>query len=128
MISPMALNVQYLQTNLSLSHCSYLNVMLTVPEPRTKTGKIKDFWTCTRESNEGFEAWDVRLDNKVFFGRAGNIAVNAEMKDEILVRNSSLFTISYPEINRFEVKARSCPAVVDSYYLIKTSVSRRAYY
>ena len=27
----------------------------TVPEPRTKTGKIEDLWTCTRESNEGFE-------------------------------------------------------------------------
>lgn len=95
----------------------------TVPEPRTKTGKIEDLWTCTRESNEGFEAWDVRLDNKVLFQKAGNIAVNAEMKDEILVRNSSLFTISYPEINRFEVEAGSYPAVVDGYYLILKPLS-----
>jgi hypothetical protein len=95
----------------------------TVPEPRTKTGKIEDLWTCTRESNEGFEAWDVRLDNKVLFQKAGNIAVNAEMKDEILVRNSSLFTISYPETNRFEVEAGSYPAVVDGYYLILKPLS-----
>ena len=90
----------------------------TVPEPRTKTGKIEDLWTCAKDANEGFKAWEVRLDNRVLFKKAGSEEVNANLKDDILVRNSSLFNITIPQVNRFEADAGVYPAVVDGYYLI----------
>jgi hypothetical protein len=40
------------------------------------------------------------------------------LKEQILVRNSSLFNITLPEINRFEADPGVYPAVVDGYYLV----------
>jgi hypothetical protein len=90
----------------------------SVDEPRTKTGKIEDLWACAKDANEGFKAWEVTLDNRVLFMKAGNEEVNANLKDEILVRNSSLFNITMPQVNRYEANAGVYPAVVDGYYLI----------
>jgi hypothetical protein len=90
----------------------------SVDEPRTKTGKIEDLWACAKDANEGFKAWEVTLDKRVLFKKAGNEEVNANLKDEILVRNSSLFNITMPQVNRYEANAGVYPAVVDGYYLI----------
>jgi hypothetical protein len=65
----------------------------TVPEERTKSGKIEDLWACAREANEPFNTWAVALDGDVIFKKVGNEEVNAELKNEILIRNSSKFTL-----------------------------------
>jgi hypothetical protein len=90
----------------------------TVPEPRTKTGKIEDLWACAKDADEEFKAWEVRLDNRVLFKKSGNEEVNGHLIDNILVRNSSLFNITMPQVNRYEADAGVYPAVVDGYYLI----------
>jgi hypothetical protein len=90
----------------------------TVTEPRTKTGNIQDLWACAKDADEGLIAWEVSLDNRVLFKKAGNEEVNMHIKDKILVRNSSIFNITIPEVNRYEVDAGTYPAVVDGYYLI----------
>lgn len=90
----------------------------SVDEPRVKTGKIEDLWACGKDANEGFKAWEVSLDNRVLFKKAGNEEVNANLKDDILVRNSSLFNITIPQVNKYEANAGVYPAVVDGYYLI----------
>jgi len=90
----------------------------TVSEPRTKTGKIEDLWACARDADEGLIAWEVSLDNRVLFKKAGNEEVNIGLKDKILVRNSSIFNMTIPKVNRYEVDAGIYPAVVDGYYLI----------
>jgi len=90
----------------------------SVDEPRVKTGKIEDLWACAKDANEGFKAWEVSLDNRVLFMKAGNEQINANLKDQILVRNSSLFNITIPQVNRYEATAGVYPAVVDGYYLI----------
>ena len=89
----------------------------TVPEDRTKSGRIEDLWACAREADEPFDTWEVTLDNKVLFKNVGNEGVNSDLKDEILVRNSTRFIIEIPEVNSFEVPGGSYPAVVDGYYL-----------
>lgn len=90
----------------------------SVDEPRTKTGKIEDLWACAKDANEGFKAWEIRLDDRILFKKVGNQEVNANLKDQILVRNSSLFNITMPQVNRYEANAGVYPAVVDGYYLI----------
>jgi hypothetical protein len=90
----------------------------TVPEPRSKTAKIVDLWACAKDADEGFKGWEVRLDNRVLFKKAGNEEVNGHLIDNILVRNSSLFNITIPQVNRYEADAGVYPAVVDGYYLI----------
>ena len=89
----------------------------TVPEERTKSGKIEDLWACAREADEPFDTWEVLLDGQIIFKKVGSDEVNAELKDDILVRNSSKFTIVIPENNAYEIPAGSYPAVVDGYYL-----------
>jgi hypothetical protein len=89
----------------------------TVPEKRTKSGRIEDLWACAREADEPFDIWKVTLDNRVIFKNVAWLKVNADLKDEILVRNSSRFIIEIPKVNSFEVAAGSYPAVVDGYYL-----------
>jgi len=64
---------------------------------------------------EGLIAWEVSLD---LFKKAGNEEVNIDLKDKILVRNSSIFNMTIPKVNRYEVDAGIYPAVVDGYYLI----------
>jgi hypothetical protein len=44
--------------------------------------------------------------------------VNAELQDKILIRNSSMFILNIPEINRFEKPSGPTEAVEDGYYLI----------
>jgi hypothetical protein len=90
----------------------------TVPEPRSKTGKIEDLWACAKDADEEFKAWEVRLDNRVLYKKSGNEEVNGHLIDNILVRNSSLFNITMPQVNRYEADAGVYPAVVDGYYLI----------
>jgi hypothetical protein len=92
----------------------------TVPEERTKSGKIEDLWACAREADEPFDTWEVSLDGQVIFKKVGSEEVNAELKDDILVRNSSQFTIVIPKDNAYGVAAGSYPAVVDGYYLPMT--------
>lgn len=90
----------------------------TVPEQRAKTGKIEDLWACARDADVGLISWEVTLDNRILFKKAGNEEVNLNLIDQILVRNSSLFNITIPEVNRFEVDPGVYPAVVDGYYLM----------
>lgn len=90
----------------------------TVPEDRTKSGKIEDLWACAREADEPFDTWEVSLDGQVIFKKVGSDEVNSNLKDEILVRNSSKFTLKIPEGNAFEAPPGSYPAVVDGYYLL----------
>jgi hypothetical protein len=95
----------------------------TVEDPRTKTGRIEDLWACAKDGDETLAAWNVVLDNEVLFKKSGNEQVNEELKNRILVRNSSIFTINLPEVNKFEVQPGSYPAVVDGYYLILKPLS-----
>lgn len=90
----------------------------TVPEQRAKTRNIEDLWACARDADEGLISWEVTLDNRVLFKKAGKEQVNVNLTDQILVRNSSLFNITIPDINRWEVEPGVYPAVVDGYYLI----------
>jgi hypothetical protein len=89
----------------------------TVPEVATKSGKIEDLWACAASADEPFNNWEVILDDVVLFKQSGNDRVNADLKNEILVRNSSQFTLNIPQENRYEVPGGSYPAVVDGYYL-----------
>ena len=89
----------------------------TVPEERTKSGKIQDLWACAREADEPFDTWEVVLDGKVLFKKVGNDEVNGQLKNEILVRNSSKFIIEFPKVNAYESPSGSYQAVVDGYYL-----------
>lgn len=95
----------------------------TAPEPRTKTGKIEDLWACAKDSDEGLISWEVNLDDSVLFKKVGNEEVNINLKDKILVRNSSIFNMTIPKINRFEADPGVYPAVVDGYYLILKPLS-----
>jgi hypothetical protein len=90
----------------------------TVPDPRAKSNKIEDKWECAQDADEIFKSWEVVLDGQVLFKNSGNSVVNPNLKEEILVRNSSIFTISIPEINRAGAPAGSYPAVVDGYYMV----------
>jgi hypothetical protein len=90
----------------------------TVPDPRAKSNKIEDKWACARDADEIFKSWEVVLDGRTLFKSSGNNVVNQDLKDEILVRNSSIFTINIPEMNRYDAPPGSYPAVVDGYYLI----------
>ena len=84
----------------------------------TKTGKIEDLWACAKDADEGFISWEVTLNIHTLFKKAGSEQVNHDLLDQILVTNSSLFNITVPEINYFEVEPGVYPAVVDGYYLI----------
>lgn len=96
----------------------------TVPELRSKTGHIEDLWACASDADEGFISWEVKLDDNILFKKGGNEEVNVDLKDQILVRNSSLFNITMPEINNFEAEAGVYPAVVDGYYLILNPLTK----
>ena len=87
-------------------------------DPRVKTGNIKDLWECAKDVDEEFYSWDVTLDDMILFKKSGNIKVNLDLKQEILVRNSTIFPLNFPIGNRYDVPAGSYPAVVDGYYLI----------
>lgn len=87
----------------------------TVPELRSE--KIEDLWKCAADGDEVFKYWDVTLDDKIIFKKSFSEEVNAEMKDEILVRNSSVFTLHIPKINHYEAPEGNFTAAVDGYYL-----------
>ena len=64
----------------------------TVQEPRTKTGKIEGLWACAKDADEGLEIVGSQPRRSVFCSRRlGNEEVNGNLKDKILVRNSSHF-------------------------------------
>ena len=96
----------------------------TVPELRSKTGNIEDLWACAKDADQGLISWEVTLDDRILFKKAGNEGVNLDLVDQILVRNSSLFNITMPEINRFEVEPGIYPAVIDGYYLILNPLTK----
>lgn len=89
----------------------------TVPDPRGKSENIQDKWACAKDADEVFKSWEVVLDNRVLYKNSGNEVVNQNLTEQILVRNSSIFTINIPEINRYGAPTGSYPAVVDGYYL-----------
>jgi hypothetical protein len=76
----------------------------TDPQQRTKTGKIEDLWACAKDADEGFISWEVTLDNRTLFKKGGKEQVNLDLLDQILVRNSSPFNITFTEINKFKVE------------------------
>jgi hypothetical protein len=86
--------------------------------PGAKSSKIEDLRACARDADETMVSWEVKLDNRVLFKKAGTDEVNAQWINQILVRNSSLFNITFPENNQFEADPGTYPAVVDGYYLI----------
>jgi hypothetical protein len=90
----------------------------TVPDPRGKSDNIQEMWECAKDADEIFKLWKVVLDNQVLFENSGNSIVNQNLTEQILVRNSSIFTMNIPEINRYGAPAGSYPAVVDGYYLV----------
>ena len=90
----------------------------TVPDPRAKSNNIEDMWACAKDADEIFKLWDVVLDNQILFRNSGNSIVNQNLTEQILVRNSSIFTINIPEMNRWGAPGGAYPAVVDGYYLV----------
>jgi hypothetical protein len=95
----------------------------TVPDPRGKSENIQDKWACAKDANEVFKAWQVVLDNRILYKNSGNEIVNQNLTQQILVRNSSVFTLNIPDINRYGAPAGSYPAVVDGYYLVLKPLS-----
>lgn len=87
----------------------------TVPELRSK--QVEDLWKCAAEGDEVFKYWDVVLDDKIIFMKSFSEEVNAHMKDQILVRNSSVFTLHIPKINHYDAPEGNFTAAVDGYYL-----------
>ena len=69
-------------------------------------------------ANEIFRAWEVKLDGQILFKKSGNEEVNSELKDKILVRNSSPFTLNIPINNSWGVAGGNYTATVDGWYLI----------
>jgi hypothetical protein len=92
-------------------------------DPRVKPGKIEGYWASAKDYNEVFKAWDVRLDNKTLFKKAGNEEVNIQLLNEILVRNSSFFTLNVPPDNFADMEPGSFEAVVDGYYMVLNPLS-----
>lgn len=95
----------------------------TVPDPRSSSNKIEDKWACAKDADEVFKAWEVILDNRTLFKNSGGEVVNMELKDQILVRNSSIFTLDIPENNLFDAPPGRYDAVVDGYYLLLKPLS-----
>ena len=83
----------------------------------SSSDKIEDKWACAKDADEVFKSWEVILDNRTLFKNSGDEVVNMELKDQILVRNSSLFTLDIPENNKFDAPPGKYDAVVDGYYL-----------
>jgi hypothetical protein len=75
-------------------------------------------WACAKDANEIFKLWKVVLDDQILFENSGNSIVNQNLTEQILVRNSSIFTLDIPENNRFGVPGGAYPAVADGYYLV----------
>ncbi|MDQ3852996.1 MAG: hypothetical protein M3299_09200, partial [Thermoproteota archaeon] len=90
----------------------------TVPDPRSKSDDIQDMWACAKEANEIFKLWEVVLDHQILYKNSGDSIVNPNLTEQILVRNSSIFTLNIPEMNRFGVPGGAYPAVVDGYYVV----------
>lgn len=89
----------------------------------SQSATIEDMWFNAKEDNEVFRSWDVNLDNKTIFKKVGNEEVNIKLRDEILVRNSTMFTLEVPDRNKFDMEPGSYDAVVDGYYLILKPLS-----
>jgi hypothetical protein len=97
----------------------------TVEEDSSKQISIEDQWKSAKDGDEDFKEWQVILDDKVLFKKVGNDEVNSQLKNKILIRNSSQFSIHYPvEVNRYDMEIdalksenNTWPAVVDGYYL-----------
>lgn len=87
----------------------------TVPELRSK--QVEDLWKCAADADEVFKYWDVTLDGKVIFEKSFSQEVNPHLKDQILVRNSSVFTLHIPKINHYDAPEGKFTAAVDGYYL-----------
>jgi hypothetical protein len=97
----------------------------TVEEDASKVLTLADSWKSAQNADEDFKNWAVTLDGKTLFKKMGNEQVNSQLKDKILVRNSTEFLIHYPLTkNRYEMgledlksENNTFPAVVDGYYL-----------
>jgi hypothetical protein len=98
----------------------------TVGEDKAKLRTLQGQWESARIADEYLRAWDVMLDGKVLFKKWQNEEeVNSQLKDKILIRNSTQFLIHYPvDNNRYSMGIKDLksenntfPAVVDGYYL-----------
>jgi hypothetical protein len=87
----------------------------TVPELRSK--QIADLWKCAADADEVFKYWDVTLDGNIIFKKSFSEEVNSYLKEQILVRNSSVFMLQIPKINHYEAPEGNFTAAVDGYYL-----------
>jgi hypothetical protein len=116
------------QGNCSIPSDKYILVPLLVGEcdttlPDAKGGKIKDLWACAESADEPFQSWSVMLDNKIISRSWGNDIVNPSLIKDILVRNSTKFSINIPKNNNIDVPPGFYPAVVDGYYLVLKPLS-----
>ena len=107
---------------------SLVNVTLLflIREPKVTRLKINGnvHRTLMKYSNRGRLCWMARYCLRA----AVTTLLNPNLKEEILVRNSSIFTINIPEANRYGAPPGSYPAVVDGYYFsLKSTASRRTY-
>lgn len=87
----------------------------TVPELRSNT--TSDLWKCAADADEVLKFWDVTLDGQAIFRKSANEEVNSNLKQEILVRNTSTFTLNIPSVNHYDAPQGSFQAAVDGYYL-----------
>jgi hypothetical protein len=95
----------------------------TVPDPRGASDNIQDKWACAKDADEIFKLWEVVLDGQILYKNGGNSVVNPDLTEQILVRNSSIFTLNILEVNRYGAPAGSYPAVVDGYYFVLNPLS-----
>lgn len=90
----------------------------TVPDPKGAGDRIEEKWACGKDADDIFKAWEFVLDNRILFKNSGGEQINMDLKDQILVRNSSIFTLEIPENNRYETPPGSYEAVTDGYWLL----------
>lgn len=69
------------------------------------------------DADEIFKFGEVILDGRVLFRKGASEEINSDFTQEILVRNTSSFTLNIPPQNHYDAPEGSYPAVVDGYYL-----------
>jgi hypothetical protein len=109
--------------NCTISSDKYVLVPLLIGEcdptlPEAKSGTLEDLQSCAKAADEPFESWDIVLDDTVISRKWGNQVINPNIVQDLLVRNSAMFTINIPKNNHFDAAPGSYPAVVDGYYLV----------
>jgi hypothetical protein len=117
-----------LKLNCKLSSSSYILVPLlvgecdiTLKDQKNKLETTTDYWKCAKKTDSVFDTGRVFLDGNKILERVKEHDTNATLIKDILVRNTTKFTINIPESNHYEITKNntgSHPAVVDGWYLV----------